>query len=117
MWQAYTCVWNALEMPVTQVRLSLPLSHSLSGDREAYAPYFKCYLYLSLSLEGLVTCCLSSLSLRLRTSLTHYTPSPLGQQVPLGRQTLQGGQIVFFNCLDLYHKSPDSGQRQYKSRA
>jgi len=26
-------------------------------------------------------------------------------------------QIVFFNCLDLYRKSPDSGERQCKSRA
>jgi len=25
-------------------------------------------------------------------------------------------QIVLFNCLDLYHKSLDSGERQYKSR-
>jgi len=25
-------------------------------------------------------------------------------------------QIVFFNCLDLHHKSLNSGQRQYKSR-
>ena len=26
------------------------------------------------------------------------------------------GQIVFFAYLDLYHKPPDSDQRQYKSR-
>jgi len=26
-------------------------------------------------------------------------------------------QIVLFNCLDVYHKSPDSGERQCKSRA
>jgi len=25
-------------------------------------------------------------------------------------------QIVFFHCLDLNHKPPDSGERQYKSR-
>ena len=25
-------------------------------------------------------------------------------------------QIVFFNLLDLYHQSPDSGERQYKSK-
>ena len=25
-------------------------------------------------------------------------------------------QVVFFNRVDLYHKSPDSGERQYKSR-
>jgi hypothetical protein len=24
--------------------------------------------------------------------------------------------IVFLNCLDLYHESPDSGERQYESR-
>ena len=30
---------------------------------------------------------------------------------------LEGQQIVFFNCLGLYHKSPDSGERQDKSRA
>ena len=27
-----------------------------------------------------------------------------------------GEQMVFYHCLDLYHKSPDSGERQYKSR-
>ena len=26
-------------------------------------------------------------------------------------------QIVFLNCLDLYHKLPDSGERQYASKA
>ena len=26
------------------------------------------------------------------------------------------GQIVFFNCLDLYLRPPVSGKRQYKSR-
>ena len=26
-------------------------------------------------------------------------------------------QIVFLDCLDLYHKSPDSGARQYKPSA
>ena len=32
------------------------------------------------------------------------------------RLTSEGEQIVFFNCFTLYHKSPDSGERQYKSR-
>jgi hypothetical protein len=27
-----------------------------------------------------------------------------------------GGQIVFFNWLDVYHTPPHSGERQYKSR-
>jgi len=26
-------------------------------------------------------------------------------------------QIVYFSCLDLYDKSPDSGERQFKSRS
>jgi len=30
------------------------------------------------------------------------------QQLPVPEQ------IVFFNCLDLYHNSPDSGERQYR---
>jgi hypothetical protein len=30
-------------------------------------------------------------------------------------QPSEGGQTVFFNCLDLHHKSPDSSERQYKS--
>jgi len=32
------------------------------------------------------------------------------------RQHLQHPPISLFNCLDLYHKSPDSCERQYKSR-
>ena len=28
----------------------------------------------------------------------------------------EGEQIVFLTCLDVYHKSPDSGECQYKSR-
>ena len=31
-------------------------------------------------------------------------------------QPSEGGQIVLFKCLDVYHKSPDSGERQCKSR-
>ena len=27
----------------------------------------------------------------------------------------QGDQILFFNCLHLHHKPPDSGERQYRS--
>ena len=30
---------------------------------------------------------------------------------------VEGGGIVIFQCLDFYHKSPDSGERQYKPRA
>ena len=29
----------------------------------------------------------------------------------------QGGQMAFPHCLELHHKLPDSGERQYKSRA
>ena len=29
---------------------------------------------------------------------------------------LPGQQIVCFSCLDLHHKSPNSGERQYKAR-
>ena len=32
------------------------------------------------------------------------------------RQKPERKQMVFFNCLDFYLKSPDSGERQYKSR-
>ena len=32
-------------------------------------------------------------------------------------QPSEWDQIVVFNCLDLYHKSPDSGELQYKSNA
>ena len=39
----------------------------------------------------------------------------VGTQLPL-HQPSEWDQIVFFNCLDVYHKSPDSGERQYKSR-
>ena len=31
-------------------------------------------------------------------------------------QPSEGGQIVLFKCLDLYHKLPDFGERQCKSR-
>ena len=31
-------------------------------------------------------------------------------------QLSEGGQTVFFKSLDLYHKSLDSGELQYKSR-
>jgi len=30
------------------------------------------------------------------------------------RDKVIGERIVFFNCLDVYHKSPDSGERQFK---
>ena len=36
----------------------------------------------------------------------------LAQEPPLGR--CGADQIVFFNRLDVYHKAPDSGERQYK---
>ena len=29
-------------------------------------------------------------------------------------RTHPGDQIFLFNCLDVYHKSPDSGERRYK---
>ena len=28
----------------------------------------------------------------------------------------KGGQLAFFHCLDLRHRPPDSGERQYKTR-
>ena len=31
-----------------------------------------------------------------------------------GGTVAEGEKIVFFDCLDLYHKSPDSGKLQYK---
>ena len=34
----------------------------------------------------------------------------------IARHNLPKHQIVFFNCLDLYHQSLDSGERQYISR-
>ena len=33
---------------------------------------------------------------------------------PGSHHPLERDQIVFFSCLDLYHKSPDSGVRQYE---
>ena len=39
--------------------------------------------------------------------------------VPLMRhlsEPSQWDQIVFYDCLDLYHESPDSCERQYKPR-
>ena len=33
-----------------------------------------------------------------------------------GEEKRKKEQILLFNCLDLYHKSPDSGQRRYRSR-
>jgi len=38
-------------------------------------------------------------------------------EAALAKAVTHQDQIVFFNCLDLYHTSPDSGERQYKSRA
>jgi len=38
-----------------------------------------------------------------------------GCEVSANEQPSEGEQIVLFNCLDLYHKSPDSGELQYKS--
>ena len=32
------------------------------------------------------------------------------------RQPPEEEQIVFFNCIDVCHKPPDSGERLYKSR-
>jgi len=34
---------------------------------------------------------------------------------PFHHQPSEKAQIVFFNRFDLYHKLPDSGERQYKS--
>jgi len=36
---------------------------------------------------------------------------------PPNHQPSEGQQVVFFNCLDLRHKPPASGERQYKPRA
>ena len=33
----------------------------------------------------------------------------------LGFRPRPGSQIVFFNCPDLYHNSPNSGDRRYTS--
>ena len=40
-------------------------------------------------------------------------------EVPLrdSHQPSEGGGVVFYHCLDMYHKLPDSGERQYKSRS
>ena len=40
----------------------------------------------------------------------------LHERVEWSRFPSEREQIEFFNSLDLYHKSPDSGERQYKSR-
>jgi len=36
--------------------------------------------------------------------------------VAASHQPAEVGQIVFVNCRDLYHTSPDSGERQYELR-
>jgi len=48
----------------------------------------------------------------------HLTPAKRGvalSAVPSSNQPSEGEQIVLFNFLDLYHKSPDAGELQYKS--
>jgi len=43
-------------------------------------------------------------------------PTPWSHSGASARGPSEGEQIVFFRCLELYHKPPDSGQRQFKSR-
>jgi len=59
----------------------------------------------------------SALGLRAIKKKKGWVPFEEGQPVEAcSHQTSERYQIVFFNCPDLYHKSPDSGKRQYKSR-
>ena len=37
-------------------------------------------------------------------------------QIPVHNASAEWDHIAFFNRLAVYHKSPDSGERQYKSR-
>ena len=47
-------------------------------------------------------------------------PDPISQTVDVGEvgsdQPSERDRIDFFNCLDVYHRSPNSGERRYKSR-
>ena len=45
----------------------------------------------------------------------HGAESRFGPRPEPGHQPSEGDQIVLFNGLDLYHKSTDSTERQYKS--
>ena len=49
--------------------------------------------------------------------LSYETEAALGLRRLGYTQPSEGEKIVVFNCLDLYHKSPDSSERQYKLRA
>ena len=53
--------------------------------------------------SSLRTCEEDRLDLDIIFGVVHHQPS-------------EGGRTAFFNCPDLYLKSPDSGERQYKSR-
>ena len=35
----------------------------------------------------------------------------------ISRQQIKGQQMIVFNLLYVYHKLPDSGERQYRSKA
>ena len=39
------------------------------------------------------------------------------QAVHVERAPLGSDQLATFNCFNVYHKSPDSGERQYESRS
>ena len=83
---------------------SLPLSCSPSLPSQA--PPLSPILPLSLSPLSLSPLSLSPLSL---------SPASSWDASPPDAMALKGVQIVRVSCLDLYHKSPDSGEREYKS--
>ena len=95
--------------------LSLSLSRSLRVEGEPWSGNNR------LRALGLVTCCLSLASLSglevNRCSAHEVALELFGLvvSVPVWVRRLPY-HIAFFSRLDLYHKSPDSGTRQYKSR-
>jgi hypothetical protein len=84
------------------------------------------YMYIYICIYIYVYIWLLFLSLRLAIHSAHFAsgrpepsgPFPLDWCLPSAPflQPSEEDQIVFFSCFDLHHKSPDSGERRFKSR-
>ena len=55
------------------------------------------------------------LFLALSGGSVHSKDPPVARGRTLDREPSELDQIALFHCFDLYHRSPDSGERQYKS--
>ena len=104
----------------------------MAADREMEGGATAVSLSLSLSLSRSLALSLPlSLARSISLSLTHTNTRSLALSLSLGRRDAgqpndpnhtcshepsEWDQIVFFNCLELYHNSPNSGERQYTSR-